>query len=207
MREVIKLISEQKLAELRNKYPNGTKIKLLKTMDDIQPIKSGEIGKVDFVDDAGSIHMIWDNGSTLALIEDVDSFKIISTPEKIKVIIAEPKKEPYVKEIYNTLAAKQELVGGYIQSVPSFFDDKDSYDFIVNEEGKIDGLPLNRYIYDKKDIVAGNLILAKVDNEKGDYITIPDYEIDFLLDKLETECPIYRDVFELNRDEMEEIER
>lgn len=201
------MIPEQKLAELRDKYPNGTRIKLLKTMDDKQPIKSGEIGKVDFIDDTGSIHMLWNNGSTLALIEDVDYFEIISKPEKIKVIIAEPKKEPYVKEIYNTLAAKQELVGGYIQAVPSFFDDKDSYDFIVNEEGKLEGLPLNRYIYDKKDIVAGTLVLAKVDNEKGDYITIPDYEIDFLLDKLETECPMYRNIFELNKEEMEEIER
>lgn len=201
------MITEQKLAELRDKYPNGTKIKLLKTMDDMQPIKVGEIGEVDFIDDAGSIHMLWDNGSTLALIEKVDLFEIVSKPEKIKVIVAEPKKEPYVKEIYNTLSAKQELVGGYIQSVPSFFDDKDSYDFIVNEEGKLDGLPLNRYIYDKKDIVAGNLILAKVDNKKGDYITIPDYEIDFLLDKLDAECPMYRDVFELNKEEMEEIER
>ena len=192
------MITEQKLAELRDKYPNGTKIKLLKTMDDMQPIKVGEIGEVDFIDDAGSIHMLWDNGSTLALIEKVDLFEIVSN---------EPKKEPYVKEIYNTLSAKQKLVGGYIQSVPSFFDDKDSYDFIVNEEGKLDGLPLNRYIYDKKDIVAGNLILAKVDIEKGDYITIPDYEIDFLLDKLDAECPMYRDVFELNKEEMEEIER
>lgn len=201
------MITEQKLAELRDKYPNGTRVKLLKTMDDMQPIKAGEIGEVDYIDDAGSIHMLWDNGSTLALIEEVDLFEIVSKPEKIKVIIAEPKKEPYVKEIYNTLSAKQKLVGGYIQSVPSFFDDKDSYDFIVNEEGKLDGLPLNRYIYDKKDIVAGNLILAKVDIEKGDYITILDYEIDFLLDKLDAECPMYRDVFELNKDEMEEIEK
>ena len=48
---------------------------------------------------------------------------------------------------------------------------------------------------------------AGLKEAKGDYITIPDYEIDFLLDKLDAECPMYRDVFELNKEEMEEIER
>jgi hypothetical protein len=34
-------------------------------------------GTVNSVDDAGQIHVSWENGSTLALIEGVDAFKII----------------------------------------------------------------------------------------------------------------------------------
>ena len=40
---------------------------------------------------------------------------------KIKVIVVEPEKEPYIKEIDNTLEAKQELVGGDIEIVSSLF--------------------------------------------------------------------------------------
>ena len=65
---------------------------------------------------------------------------------KIKVIVVEPEKEPYIKEIDDTLEAKQKLVGGDIEIVSSFFSDEVDYDFIINEEGKIRGLPLNRWI-------------------------------------------------------------
>lgn len=75
------MISEKELLKLRDKYPSETKIKLLKSIDDIP---AGTIGTVDFVDDAGNINMEWENGSSLSLIEEIDSFEIISRPEKIK---------------------------------------------------------------------------------------------------------------------------
>lgn len=180
------MISDKKLLELREKYPSETKIKLLKDIDDIP---SGTIGEVDFIDDAGNINMEWENGSSLSLIEEADSFEIISKPEKIRVIIVEPEKEPYVKEIYNTLRAKQDIVGGLIQCVPSLFDDNVAYDFIVNDEGKLIGLPLNRFIYNKQDIVCGNLIIAKPDIETGEFISIEESEVNFLMDKIKNECP------------------
>ncbi len=34
-------------------------------------------GTVDFVDDAGQIHVNWNNGSSLALIVGADSFEVI----------------------------------------------------------------------------------------------------------------------------------
>jgi hypothetical protein len=46
--------------------------------DPYAPIASGEEGAVDFVDDAGQIHMKWDNGRSLALIPGEDyAVKII----------------------------------------------------------------------------------------------------------------------------------
>ena len=47
-------------------------------MDDPQAPPVGTRGKVIFIDDAGQIHVKWDNGSSLALIPEVDKFKIVS---------------------------------------------------------------------------------------------------------------------------------
>lgn len=177
------------LEELKEKYPIGTRIKLLEDMGDSQPIKAGEMGTVDFIDSMGSLHMRWDNGSGLAIIPDVDKFEIIKEPEKLKVIIIEPEKEPYVKEIDNTLKAEQDIVGGLIQCLPTMFTKDDSYDFIINDEGKLIGLPPNRYIYDKQDIAVGNMIVAKVDLSTGEFISIDDTQIEFLMKQIEEKCP------------------
>lgn len=58
------------------KYPSGTRIQL-DHMDDLFPVPDGTVGTVDYVDDAGQIHMIWDNGRTLALVSGEDEFHII----------------------------------------------------------------------------------------------------------------------------------
>lgn len=65
--------NKQELAALREKYPPGTKI-ILHHMNDPFGVPDGTIGEVVTVDDAGNIHMKWQNGSSLALIEGVDVF-------------------------------------------------------------------------------------------------------------------------------------
>lgn len=60
---------------LRKIYPPGTKIKLIK-MEDVQAPPSGTIGTVTCVDDIGTIHMKWNNGSSLGLVPD-DEFVIV----------------------------------------------------------------------------------------------------------------------------------
>lgn len=64
------------LEKRREKYPPGTKIMLFK-MDDPSAPPAKSIGEVVSVDDAGTIHMLWDNGSTLGLIPEVDSFEVL----------------------------------------------------------------------------------------------------------------------------------
>lgn len=61
---------------LKEKYPEGTKIRLI-CMDDFQAVPSGTVGTVRKVDDMGTIHVLWDNGSTLGVIDGVDSFKVV----------------------------------------------------------------------------------------------------------------------------------
>lgn len=47
--------------KLRAQYPPGTRLELMK-MDDPRPVPPGTRGTVQYVDDAGQIGMVWDNG-------------------------------------------------------------------------------------------------------------------------------------------------
>ena len=66
--------SQSELSFLRNSYPVGTVIVLDRMDDPYAPVESGTRGKVDFIDDAGQIHMKWENGRSLALVPGVDEF-------------------------------------------------------------------------------------------------------------------------------------
>ena len=81
--------------------------------------------------------------------------------ETMKVLVVEPEKEPYVKEISSGLSSLQKEVGGFIEAVYPF---EDPVAIICNEEGKIEGLPLNRALRDEDghvyDIIAGTFLIA-----------------------------------------------
>lgn len=69
-------MSESKVNFLKSQYPEGTRIRLI-YMEDARAVPSGSEGTVRLVDDAGTIHVNWDNGRSLGIIPDVDSFEII----------------------------------------------------------------------------------------------------------------------------------
>ena len=70
------------LENLRKQYPVGTKIQLISMRDEKYPILLGTIGEVTHIDDMGSIQMKWQNGSSLAIIPEVDSFRVAPAAEK-----------------------------------------------------------------------------------------------------------------------------
>ena len=65
-------ISEKTLDKLRTQYPKATRVKLIKMVDFQAPPK-GTLGTVMGVDDAGSIMVNWDTGSSLSVVyaEDI----------------------------------------------------------------------------------------------------------------------------------------
>lgn len=75
-------LTSREAAEIRLNYPPGTRIEL-SHMEDKWAVPDGTRGSVDHVDDAGQIHMKWDNGRTLALVPQVDSFRKL-TPEEVQ---------------------------------------------------------------------------------------------------------------------------
>ena len=55
----------------------GKRIELVLTTDKYTTLKPGDRGSVDFVDDLGTIHVTWDNGSNLGLVPGEDQYKLL----------------------------------------------------------------------------------------------------------------------------------
>lgn len=67
----MQMISKDALQALRERYPRGTRVELVK-MDDPQAPPIGTKGTVLGVDDIGSIMVAWDSGSGLNVAFDED---------------------------------------------------------------------------------------------------------------------------------------
>ena len=91
----------------------------------------------------------------------------------MKILVVEPMKEPYEKEIQGTLEEMQAIVGGYIQAVYPF---EDPVAVVCNDEGKLMGLPYNRLLRDDSgkpyDVLCGTFFVAGLGEE--DFSSLPD---------------------------------
>lgn len=54
------------IKQLKKQYPSGTRVELI-GMNDISAPPIGTLGTVNYVDDIGTIHVKWDNGSMLGV--------------------------------------------------------------------------------------------------------------------------------------------
>ena len=101
-------------------------------------------------------------------LEDIpDEYRVtgsgeeLEPPSTIAVLVVEPDKKPYVKEIPSSLESLQNEVGGDIEAVYPF---EEPVAIVCNEEGKMNGLPLNRALRDDSgeiyDIVAGTFLVT-----------------------------------------------
>lgn len=70
--------TDAEVKALREQYPVGTRIRLIKMREEAQPVPEGTEGAVTGVDDIGTIHMKWDNGSSIGLVQKIDQFQIIN---------------------------------------------------------------------------------------------------------------------------------
>lgn len=92
----------------------------------------------------------------------------------MKVLVIEPGKCPGEREIGSSLEDMQRLVGGCIQVVYPF---PEEVALVCNDEGKLQGLPLNRALRDAEgevyDIISGTFFLcaAPADSENFESLT------------------------------------
>lgn len=97
----------------------------------------------------------------------MDNSKVINETndgdEMIRVLVVEPQKIPYLKEIRNDFRAMQEVVGGPIEYV-YLTDEAHIY---CNEEGKLMGLTGNRRM-ENGDVLAGTFFICADDGQGGD---------------------------------------
>lgn len=68
-------VSRKRLEQLRSEYPKGTKVRLIRLDDPYRKIPQGTIGAVEFVDDAGQIHVRWSGHGSLPLIYGEDEWE------------------------------------------------------------------------------------------------------------------------------------
>ncbi len=85
----------------------------------------------------------------------------MSDKNMITVLKVEPQKAPYVKEISNDIRGSQSEVEGLIDCVYL----ADGCIAVVNDEGKINGMELNRRL--ENDIIAGPFFICNADREGG----------------------------------------
>lgn len=75
--EIIKQIKKEKLyMQKTKKIESGTVVRLIK-MEGEPQMSEGLIGRVEYTDDIGQIHTSWNNGSSLAIVPEVDEFEVI----------------------------------------------------------------------------------------------------------------------------------
>lgn len=72
----------RKQAQIYKKmYPKGTRVMLISMGEDPRPIEPNTKGTVKCVDDIGTVHCEFDNGRSLGLIPDEDSFRKLTQEE------------------------------------------------------------------------------------------------------------------------------
>lgn len=99
----------------------------------------------------------------------------------MKVLVVDPMKLPYEREMGSDLKSMQKVVGGYIQAIYPFEDEELA--LICNEEGKLIGLPFNRVLRDENgiiyDVVVGTFFLCRAPMDSDRFASLTDEQIDF----------------------------
>ena len=116
-------------------------------------------------------YLIMGNGDRAFAIRNEEAQEH-AAPEKMTVLVVEPRKEPYLKEIAPGLHSLQAEVGGDIAASYPF---SDPVGLVCNDEGKLIGLELNRGLRDEDgnlyDIMAGTFLVVGLGEE--DFTSLP----------------------------------
>ena len=94
----------------------------------------------------------------------------------MRIIVVEPWKKPYLKEIDGSLESMQAIVGGHIEAVYPF---PHSIAVVCDEEGILKGYQPNRMI-NQNLVIFGTFFLCGVGDE--DFTDIPRHLVDRYLE-------------------------
>ena len=104
----------------------------------------------------------------------------------MRVIVVEPKKNPEVREIGDSLESMQKIVGGLIEAVYPF---DEPVALIANEEGKLLNLPLNRALRDDEgtvyDIISGTFFLCAAPPDSDRFAGLTDQQIKTYMERFD----------------------
>ena len=78
----MKTMSEQQIKYYKEKFPVGTRVQLDRMGDDPNPIPKGTKGTVSYVDDLSTVFCKFDNGRSMGMCPEVDSFHAIHEQEE-----------------------------------------------------------------------------------------------------------------------------
>lgn len=92
----------------------------------------------------------------------------------MRVLIVEPTKPPREQEVSGDLAAMQVIVGGLIQAVYPF---EEPVALVCNDEGKLQNLPMNRYIPEIRDVIAGTFFLCGAPPEGENFASLTEEQL------------------------------
>ena len=99
----------------------------------------------------------------------------------MKILLVEPEKAPERIEISGDLESMQQIVGGSIQAIYPF---DEPIALICNEEGKLNGLPLNRALRDEDgtiyDVITGTFFLCGAPSEEESFTSLTDNQLEEL---------------------------
>ena len=97
----------------------------------------------------------------------------------MRVLQIDPGKSPKVVELDGSLASMQAAVGGCIEAIYPF---EEPVALVANEEGKLNGLPLNRALWDANrnrfyDIIAGTFFLCAAPPDSENFESLSEEQI------------------------------
>lgn len=150
--------------KFNNDHPEGYRARSL-SVSDVVEITDGDKKGFYFCDNFGFQKIDFDS----SLCND------LTVQEKLSVLLIPVGKKPQTVEIPDTLEAMQDLVGGYIEEYMPFDDE---VAIIVNEEGKLNGLPPNRAIFTEdgkqiSDVLVGDFFIVKAPVDAEKYMSLP----------------------------------
>lgn len=157
--------------------PDDGSMELANLEEMVQSINQTEVAPADRLSDSvfhyDSEARIFENARTFEAREAMQEQMLADEPapgmsfgeaeqaETMTVLLVQPGRYPEVVEVGTGLEELQQAVGGDIEVAYPF---DDNVGLIMNEEGKIEGLPLNRALRDEQgeiyDVVAGSFLVV-----------------------------------------------